>query len=151
MSSHGARKISTLITPLSLRELGMPADVARLPEIRAAWCEAVGEPLAGHVHPIRYTHGRLVLRADSAVWVSRVRHLHETLGARLRATPLFRELVGIEVRAAPREHGAARRAAVRRPRALSGTTRALLEAVAADIADPSLRAALARLGRNRGR
>lgn len=151
MASHGARKIGTLITPLTLRELGMPADVVRLPEIRDAWTAVVGDALARHVYPIRYAHGRLVLRADSTVWVSKVRHLHETLAARLREAPPFRELVGIEVRAAPLDRAGARRTAGRKPRALSNGTRALLESVAEDIADPSLRAALTRLGRNSGR
>lgn len=151
MSTHGARKIGTLITPLSLRELGMPADVARLPEIRSAWSEAVGEPLARHVDPIRFTRGRLVLRADSPVWVSRVRHLHETIVARLRERALFRELIDIEVRAAPPRPPSGSGPAARRPRALSSGTRRLLESVAADIDDPALRAALARLGRGPGR
>lgn len=151
MSSHGARKIGTLITPLTLRELGMPADVVRLPEIRDAWTAVVGESLARHVYPIRYARGRMILRADSAVWVSKVRHLHDTLAAQLREVPLFRELIGIEVRAAPLDRAAARRATGRKPRALSSSTRALLESVAADIADPQLREALARLGRKSGR
>lgn len=151
MSSHGARKISTLITPLTLRELGMPADVVRLPEIREAWTTVVGEALAQHVYPIRYSRGRLVLRADSPVWVSKVRHLHDTLAVQLREVALFRELFGIEVRAAPLDRPGGRRTTARKPRTLSNGTRALLEAVAADIADPQLREALARLGRKPGR
>jgi hypothetical protein len=150
MSLHGARKIGSLISPLALRELGMPVDVVRLPEIREAWAQAVGE-LAAHVHPIRYTHGRLVLRADSAVWVSKVRHLHETLTARLRRQPLFRELAGIEVRAAPLERALQRNQPAYRPQPLSEHTRRLLESVAADIDDPGLRTALARLGRRSDR
>jgi hypothetical protein len=150
MSFHGVRKISSLLTPLTLRELGMPADVARLPEIAGAWAEAVGGPLAGHVHPIRYSGGKLVLRATSSVWVSRVRHSHETLLRQLRATALFRELVALEVRSAPTER-AAHRQAPRVRRALSPQTRRLLESVAADTADPELRAALARLARHSSR
>lgn len=144
MSNFGTRKISSLITALSLRELGLPADVARLAEITAAWSEAVGEELAGHVHPIRYLGGRLVLRADSAVWVSRVRHSHETLSRQLRRTPAFRDLIGLEVRAAPLARQGSR-GPRRAPRALSDDTRRLLQAVAGDIADPQLRATLMRL------
>lgn len=146
MSFNGARKIGSLITPLTLRELGMPPDIARLPEIAAAWSVAAGPELAAHVHPIRYTDGKLVLRAASAVWVSKVRHSHETLTRALRAQPLFKELTGLEVRAAPLDLGR-RKTPVQRAQALSTDTRALLESVAGDTADPELRAALARLSR----
>lgn len=146
MSFTGAKKIGSLLTPLSLRELGMPPDVARLPEIAAAWSQTVGESLAAQVRPIRYTGGKLMLRASSTVWVSKVRHLHETLTRELRQHPLFRDLVGLEVRAAPRA-SAARGDRSPALRAMSSDTRHLLDAVSADIADPGLRAALARLGR----
>lgn len=146
MSFHGAKRIGNLITPLTLRELGMPPDIARLPEIAAAWGEAAGPDLSAHVHPIRYTDGKLVLRASSAVWVSKVRHSHETLTRALRAQPLFKELIGLEVRAAPLDLGR-RKQSVQRAEALSADTRKLLESVAGDIADPELRAALARLSR----
>jgi len=145
MSNYGARKIGSLITTLALRELGLPADVARLAEITAAWTEAVGEELARRVHPIRYTGGRLVLRADSAVWVSKVRHSHEMLSQRLRQQHQFRDLVGLEVRAAPLDRQG-RRAPPRARRVLSEETRKLLQSVAADISDPLLRATLERLG-----
>jgi hypothetical protein len=148
MSNSGARKISSLITALSLRELGLPPDVARLAEITAAWSAAVGDEFARHVHPIRYLGGRLVLRADSAVWVSKVRHSHETLSRQLRRSPRFRDLIGLEVRAAPLDRQG-RREPPRVRRVLSEETRQLLEAVAADIADPQLRATLGRLARPR--
>lgn len=146
MSLIGARKIGSLLSALSLRELGLPADVARLPEIVAAWTNVVGAGLAAQVRPIRYTGGTLMLRASSTVWVSKVRNLHETLTLELRRQPFFRDLTGIEVRAAPlarRPQGNPSPA----PRALSADTRELLDSVSADIADPELRAALARLGR----
>jgi len=146
MSHFGARKIGSLITALSLRELGLPPDVARLAEISTAWTSAVGENLARHVHPIRYTGGRLVLRADSAVWVSKVRHSHELLSRELRHHALFRDLVGLEVRTAPLGRQAGR--PTPRPRhSISDKTRELLRSVAADITDPQLRATLERLGR----
>jgi hypothetical protein len=147
MSFHGAKKIGNLITPLTLRELGMPSDIARLPEIAAAWGEAAGPDLSAHVHPIRYTDGKLVLRASSAVWVSKVRHSHETLMRALRVQSLFKDLIGIEVRAAPLDLGR-RKQPISRAKAISMDTRKLLESVAGDIADPELRAALTRLGRN---
>src|SRR4030067_29880 len=146
MTFPGAKRIGNLIPPLTLRELGMPPDIARLPEIAAAWGEAAGPDLAAHVHPIRYTDGRLVLRASSAVWVSKVRHSHEPLTRALRAQPLFKELLGLEVRAAPLDLGR-RKQSVQRVQALSPGTRKLLESVAGDIADPELRAALTRLSR----
>jgi hypothetical protein len=146
MSLSGARRIGSLINARTLRELGMPADVARLSEITAAWVETVGEALAGHVQPIRYVSGRLVLRASSAVWVSRVRHSHESLLHTLRQHSLFQDAVGLEVRAAPLARPRARTEA-RPARTLSAQTGRLLEAVAEDVADPALRAALQRLGK----
>lgn len=150
MSLSGPRKIGTLITPLTLRELGMPTDVARLPEINAAWTETVGAAFAGHVRAVRYVGGKLMLRASSTVWVSKVRHSHETLSQALRQQPIFRDLVGLEVRAAPLARGE-QKPAPRSRRSLSATTRHLLEAVASDTADPALRAALERLGRKTDR
>jgi len=150
MSNFGARKISSLITSLSLRELGLPPDVARLAEITSTWVTAVGEDLARHVHPIRYTGGRLVLRADSAVWVSKVRHSHELLSRTLRHQNLFRDLIGLEVRAAPLGRQSQRASSRARP-VLSDKTRQLLQSVAADISDPQLRATLERLGRKPSR
>jgi len=150
MSFFGAKRIGSLITPLTLRELGMPPDIARLPEIAAAWGEAAGPDLAAHVHPIRYTDGKLVLRASSSVWVSKVRHSHETLTRALRAQSLFKELIGLEVRAAPLDLGRRKQPAQHVP-ALSTETRSLLASVAGDITDPALRAALTRLGRKSSR
>jgi len=147
MSFFGAKKIGSLITPLTLRELGMPPDIARLPEIAFVWGEAAGPDLAAHVHPIRYIDGKLVLRASSPVWVSKVRHSHETLTRALRTQPLFRELIGLEVRAAPLDLGR-RKQATHRAQAISPGTRKLLKSVAGDIEDAELRAALIRLGRN---
>lgn len=146
MSLSGPRKIGTLITPLTLRELGMPADVARLPEINAAWTEIVGAAFAEHVRAVRYAGGKLVLRASSTVWVSKVRHSHQTLSQALRQQPIFKDLVGLEVRAAPLERRQQKRTPHSR-RGVSAETRHLLDAVASDIADPALRAALERLGR----
>jgi hypothetical protein len=148
MSFFGAKRIGSLITPLTLRDLGMPPDIARLPEVAAAWGEAAGPELAAHVKPIRYTGGKLVLRAASAVWVSKVRHSHETLTRALRRQPLFKELTGLEVRAAPPDRARQKKSAHGAP-ALSTETRKLLESVAGDVADPELRAALTRLGRKK--
>lgn len=150
MSFAGARKIGSLLTPLVLRELGMPADVVRLPEIVAAWTGVVGVELAAYVRPIRYTGGKLMLRAASAVWVSKVRHSHETLTQLLRREPFFKDLTGLEVRALPLER-TRKQVGVAASRNLSPDTRKLLDAVASDIADPALRAALTRLGRTPSR
>lgn len=145
MSLRGPRKINSLITPLALRELGMPADVAQLPEITAAWLEVVGADVAGRVRPIRYHGGRLVLRATAAVWVSKLRHSHDTLIRQLRRHDQFRDLVDFEVRAEPLER-TMRRNTARAVPGLSEETRRLLTNVAADLDDPELRRALQRLG-----
>ena len=144
MSNTGARKIGSLIRPLALREIGMPPDVVQLPEILDAWRQAVGAELAAQVQPIRLRNGKLILRAASPAWVSRVRHAHESLVRLLRREPLFRDLVDVEVRAAPREFQRQKRGATKPP-PLSESSRHLLESVAADIDDPALRAALTRL------
>jgi hypothetical protein len=145
MSFRGPRRISSLITPLALRELGMPADVAQLPEITAAWLEVAGADVAARVRPIRYRGGRLVLRATSAVWVSKLRHSHDSLIRQLRRHDLFRDLVDFEIRAEPLER-ATRRNPARTAPGLSAETRRLLDSVAADLDDPELRRALQRLG-----
>jgi hypothetical protein len=150
MSFQGARKIGRLLTPLTLRELGMPADVARLPEITGAWSDAVGANLAAHVQPVRYTGGKLILRASSPVWVSKVRHGHATLVRLLREVPFFRDLVGLEVRTAPAAR-TLKREPTRVQRELSKSTRRLLESVAAHTTDPGMRAALLRLARRPSR
>lgn len=147
MSLHGARRLGSLINARTLRELGMPADVARLAEIVSAWAEAVGPALAAHVQPIRFVGGKLVLRASSAVWVSRVRHSHETLLKSVRQHALFSEATGFEVRAAPLER-LRERARTRPQRSMSAETGKLLDSVAQDVADPDLRAALQRLGKH---
>ncbi len=144
MSPPGARKIGNLIRPLALRELGMPQDVAQLPEIIEVWHRTVGDELAAQVRPIRFRGGKLILRAASPAWVSRVRHAHESLVRLLRREPLFRDLVDVEVRAAPREFQKLRKGSTRAP-VLSDSSRRLLKSVAADIDDPALRAALTRL------
>jgi len=120
----------------------MPLDIARLPEIAApgvndarlgCTCLRFATPTAS------WCFAGLI-----RVWVSKVRHSHETLTRALRAQKLFKELIGLEVRAAPLDlgrtesnpHNACRH---------SPRIRANCWIRGGDIADPELRAALTRL------
>ncbi|MHB8455121.1 MAG: DciA family protein [Acidiferrobacterales bacterium] len=144
-----ARRIGSFFSQETLRQLGMPQDLKLLPQICAAWTLAVGEPVCRHVQPTRYTRGQLSLCADSSAWASRIRHQQQGLIERLRHNPSFRQLAALEVRILPPGEGRRRGPPPVAPNRLSSSNIRLLEQVAGDIADPGLRAALERLGRNR--
>jgi len=147
MPAASARKIGSFFSHEVLEHLGMPADLRLLPQLTQAWAQAAGEPLCYHVQPTRYARGQLNLCADSSTWASKIRYQQQDLIDRLRQISAFRHLIGLQVRIVP--PGESRRSAprpvARNP--LSSANLKLLEQVACDIADPTLRAALARLGR----
>jgi predicted nucleic acid-binding Zn ribbon protein len=150
MTTRLPRKMGSLLDNGLLKRLGVPADVSDLAAITLAWRAVVGEPLASHVYPIRCHEGTLVLRAGSALWVNKVRHQQQTLLAQLREHSTFREMTALEIRVAAAERPV-RAQSERSALTLSAGTRQLLSAVAGDIADPELRAALERLAGPRGR
>ncbi|HEX9626389.1 MAG TPA: DciA family protein [Acidiferrobacterales bacterium] len=145
-----SRPLGSYFSAEALARLGMPRDLAELPAVCAAWDAAAGEALAAHVRPIRFHAGVLTLRADGAVWASRLRHQQSSLLAQLRASPALRGVERLSIGVAPVERPgrAARRARARLP---SERSRVLLETTATHIGDPDLKAALQRLARDRKR
>lgn len=147
MPDRSARKLASYFSSETLYSLGMPRDMQTLPLVSAAWAETVGQPLAQHVIPLRYSDGCLSLQADSSLWASKIRHQQQPLIERLRAHPALRCVSQLKVRIAPlqlQRVKPARAPALHRP---SAQTLTLLEQVADDITDPGLRDALKRLCR----
>ncbi len=150
MPVTSARRIGSFFSQEVLVHLGLPADLRLLPQVNEAWMKSAGEPLCRHVHAVRYVRGQLSLCADSSAWAGRVRYQQQALIERLRRSATFDRLIGLHVRIVPPgQTGQPEPHPVRRAR-LSAASRSLLEQVAGDIADPGLRAALARLGRGAG-
>lgn len=111
--------------------------------------------LAEHSTPVRYHKACLHILADSPVWAAHVRHRQQHLLKALRLAladdTRFAGLDTLRIKSAPRAQpvhpgqGAGR---AHTPRTLSPESRKSIEAVASDIDDAALRAALERLARN---
>ena len=122
-------------------------DTAR--QLQAVWNDRIELPLATHTHPTSYRAGRLVVHADSSVWANRLRHQQEHAMQALRQDPFFEDLVELRVRVAPLSQTSPTDS--QRPQArLSEASTRVIKAVAADIKDPALKAALERLGAGAG-
>jgi hypothetical protein len=123
------------------RVAGARAPDPRLAAIREVWTEAVGEQIARHARPSRIGAGGLTVRCDSATWASELGLLQGRLRAALAgrlgaaAVPSLRFEVGELPQSA--EPARAPVAAIDPARA------ARAQALAAGIADESLRAAVA--------
>jgi hypothetical protein len=146
-----ARRIDTLVNRDLLARLGLPPDLRLLPDICAAWMRSAPEILRDTVQPVRYANGELSLRASGAAWATRIRHSRTALIAALRREPVFRSLVGVQVRVVPSSTPVSSNSPARRAAPLSSATRKLLRDVAAGTADPALRAAIARLAESGSR
>lgn len=48
------------------------------------WVEAVGEPVAKHVRPVKLDGTRLVVEVDDPAWATQLRFLEATLRERIR-------------------------------------------------------------------
>ncbi len=141
------KKLASYLSDAALRRLGIALDRERQQALEQVWIEAAGQPLAAHVRPLRYTDGCLILRAESPVWASKLRHQPQRLISALRRHPIFQELIGLQVRVVPPEQAAAPRRTERAAPKLSPQTQALLDSVAEHTPDEALRDALRRLGR----
>ncbi len=118
-------------------------------QLQSVWNGRIELPLAAHTHPTSYRAGRLVVHADSSVWANRLRHQQEHTMQTLRQDPFFEDLVELRIRVAPPSQ--ARPTDSHRPQArLSEASTRVIKAVAADIKDPALKAALERLGARAG-
>ena len=147
MPDRHARKLASYFSSETLYSLGMPRDMQTLPLVSAAWAETVGQPLAQHVVPLRYSEGCLSLQADSSLWASKIRQQQQQLIDRLRAYPALRGVGLLKVRIAPLQLQRVRPVRARALHRPSAQTLTLLEQVADDITDPGLRDARKRLGR----
>lgn len=47
------------------------------------WDQAVGDPIAAHVRPIKLDEGALLVEADTSTWATEVKFLADTIIARL--------------------------------------------------------------------
>ena len=118
-------------------------DIAR--KLECAWNDRVSPPLSMHAHPASYRAGRLVVHTDSSLWANRLRYQQKHSMQTLRQHPFFVDLVELRVRVAPRSQ--AKPADSNQPQArLSEASTRVIKAVAEDIKDPALTAALERLG-----
>lgn len=144
-----AKKLASYLSDAALRRLGIAVDREHQQALEQVWVEAAGQPLATHVRPLRYTDGCLILRAESPVWASKLRHQPQRIISALRRHAIFHELIGLQVRVMPPEQAAAPRRTGHVVRKLSMQTQALLDSVAEHMPDEALRDALRRLGRGR--
>jgi hypothetical protein len=117
------------------------------------WERQVNAPLANHVRPVQYEKKILHVNADSPVWASRARHEAREMIVRLRREKPFKDLTRIEVKVKPRG-GLDRETLLKmaKPREVklkvkpmpNGAAK-MLDSLAKDVADPTLREALSRL------
>ncbi len=131
---------------ITATRLTPPSDLRLLPDVRALWAAAVGEPLATHTRPVRYAEGCLVVNADSAVWSSKILFQRQTLAQRLRREPLLAELRTLQVRVRPPAAAPVSTPDAPRP-GLSPAAQCCVAGIAQDIDDAALRDALFRLAR----
>ena len=122
-------------------------DIAH--QLESVWNDRIELPLAAHTHPTSYRAGRLLVHADSSVWANRLRHQQIHAMQTLRQDRFFEGLVELRVRVAPPSETSLTDS--NRPQArLSEASTRVIKAVAADIKDPALKAALERLGARAG-
>jgi hypothetical protein len=150
MSVSIPQRLGLLLAELTATRLTPPSDLRLLPDVRALWADAVGEPLAAHTMPVRYAEGCLVVNADSSVWSSKVLFQRQTLSQRLRREPLLAELRTLHVRVRPpvaMPISAPVSAPESQRTGLSSNARCCVAGIAQDIGDSALREALFRLAR----
>jgi hypothetical protein len=139
----GARRLGAYIAGNLTDELNHRLDEGL--RLRQAWSSAVAEPLASHVHPVRYAAGLLFVHVDTPAWASRLRHQQSSLTEALRRAPLLRDLSDLRVRVVPPGSADFPSPAPRLRTRLTEKAAKVIERTAAGIAHPKLRAALERL------
>ncbi|MBF0434959.1 MAG: DUF721 domain-containing protein [Magnetococcales bacterium] len=119
---------------------------ARARSLDILWAEVVGEQVARHSHPERFTRGQMTIRVDSSVWVTQLLHMKpQLLASLLKASPGS----GIHdlrfVQGSLRHKGDHAEVPVDRlpPPSPEEVTRAM--AMVENVSDPDLRQALCRL------
>ena len=120
------------------------AHVQRLQAINVLLPTCLPGELAAHVRTAGWREDRLVLQADSAAWVTRLRFLAPQLLRCLQQHPPLATVQHLELRVAPQKKTALPPPQYAR---LSATSAHIIDAGADTISDPALRAALKRLAR----
>ncbi len=100
--------------------------------------------LSPHIRLADWSNGRLVLQLDSSSWATRLRYTVPQLIQSLRKMPELADLRQIDLYVAPQSKSAVK---TNQPLHLSSAGATAIEAGAATISDPALRAALRRLAR----
>jgi hypothetical protein len=129
------------------RQLGRFGPAADMPELVAAWPEAVGPQIAAHAWPARLARdGTLHVAVSSSVWAFELTQLEPEIRGRLaaavgeKAPPRLRFAVGHIPETGSDPETKVKRSALKVSQALSDEG----ERIAASIADPELRAAVAK-------
>ena len=145
MPKNGLKTLGNCLPGDILQRLLSKTENLRL--LQQAWRAAVEPQHSKHAEPIRFEHGRLILRLHSSAMTSRMRHQKLRLIALLQHHPVFKGLQEIEFRTRPHRDGHSDdRAQNDKPvRALSVATQTMLLGVAESVQDPALSAALKRL------
>jgi hypothetical protein len=141
----GAKRLANCL-PEPLRS-ALSRHVDEDSRLRQAWHGFVGEPLASHVHPVRYAAGLLFVQVNTPAWASRLRHEKPALLELLRESPVFRDIADVRFRVVPVDPSVVHTHAPPQPSRLSGQAAKVIAQTAENIAHPELRAALERLAR----
>ncbi len=115
------------------------------------WQAVVGNDLADHSHPVRLEGKSLLVHADGPLWANQIRHRYTDYVQRLQRYPELRQVSELRVKivpVAPIVRPQTQDSA--RPR-LSANASEVIEGVAHDIEDDTLREALLRLSRRSGK
>ena len=139
------KNISNYLSSHTFARWSHERDIAH--QLTSVWNDRIEPPLAAHTHPISYRVGRLVVHADSSLWANRLRHQQTHSMQTLRQHPLFEDLVELRVRVKPLSQPKPTQRHRPHLRLSEASTR-VIQAVAEDIKDPALKAALERLGRH---
>ncbi|MBF0138670.1 MAG: DUF721 domain-containing protein [Magnetococcales bacterium] len=121
---------------------------ARAKSLDILWTEVVGEQVARHSQPERFTKGQMTVRVDSSVWVTQLLHMKpQLLASLLKASPesKIRDLRFVHGSLRHRGNHAGAEVPVDRlpPPSPEEVTRAI--AMVGNVSDPDLRQALCRL------
>lgn len=137
------KKIYNYLSGQAFTRWSHERDSAR--KLECAWNDRVDPPLSAHTRPASYRAGRLVVHADSSLWANRLRYQQKHTMQTLRQHPYFVDLAELRIRVAPLSQ--VKPADSNRPQArLSEASTRVIKAMAQDIKDPDLKAALERLG-----
>jgi hypothetical protein len=148
MSGSGARVIGACLPPALIKQLEAYLDQSS--RLSILWRQCVQPPLADHAHPSNYVRGRLEIECHGSAWASRLRHNQNELLRQLRQLPGFEDLRELRVRVVPLQRAVSAPPAARAGSAsrMPTAAAAMMQTLAETVTDPTLRAALQRLGKD---